>query len=112
MIFCLFRKLKLEGVEVSLCGTLWNSSDFDWVMQKSIGNLGGLLCIWNKKSFVKQSVIERNNFIRISGEWGNEKFKYNFVMCMLHVISKERLCYARRWTSIGRARQMAFGKGF
>ncbi|GLT40901.1 hypothetical protein SLA2020_149990 [Shorea laevis] len=39
------QETKLEEVEVSLCKMLWFSDDCDWVMQKSVGNSGGMLCI-------------------------------------------------------------------
>lgn len=64
---------KLEKVKVSVHRGLWNLDDFDWIMQKSMGNSSGLLCIWNKKGFVKQSVLEGDGFIAISGEWDHEK---------------------------------------
>ncbi|GLT67250.1 hypothetical protein SLA2020_395710 [Shorea laevis] len=77
--FLFLQETKLEEVEVSLCSQLWNSDNFDWVMQKSMGNLGGLLCIWNKSCFVKQGVIEESGFIGVSGEWGEERKKCNLI---------------------------------
>ncbi|GKV18437.1 hypothetical protein SLEP1_g28823 [Rubroshorea leprosula] len=77
--FLFLQETKLEEVEASMCKTLWNLEDFDWIMQKSVGSSGGLLCIWNKNSFARQSVIEGSGFIGISGEWGHEKLKCNFV---------------------------------
>ncbi|GKV22565.1 hypothetical protein SLEP1_g32427 [Rubroshorea leprosula] len=44
-----------------------------------LGNLGGLLSIWNKSNFVKERVIEGNGFIGISGEWGKQRLKCNLV---------------------------------
>ncbi|GKV28719.1 hypothetical protein SLEP1_g37735 [Rubroshorea leprosula] len=77
--FLFIQETKLEEVDVALCKTLWNSDDFDWVMGKSVGSSGGLLSIWNKRNFVKQRVIEGNGFIGISGEWGTQHIKCNFV---------------------------------
>ncbi|GLU05148.1 hypothetical protein SLE2022_222640 [Rubroshorea leprosula] len=77
--FLFIQETKLEEVDVALCKMLWNSDDFDWVMGKSVGSSGGLLSIWNKRSFVKQRVIEGNGFIEIPGEWGNQHIKCNFV---------------------------------
>ncbi|GKV04538.1 hypothetical protein SLEP1_g16691 [Rubroshorea leprosula] len=45
----------------------------------TMGSLGGLLSIWNKRNFVKQRVIEGNSFIGISGEWGSQHTTCNFV---------------------------------
>ncbi|GKV46286.1 hypothetical protein SLEP1_g53278 [Rubroshorea leprosula] len=51
--FLFIQETKLEGVEVSLCRKLWYSEDFDWAMQKSMGNSGG--------------------------EWGKQRLKCNLV---------------------------------
>ncbi|GKV01451.1 hypothetical protein SLEP1_g14002 [Rubroshorea leprosula] len=51
--FLFIQETKLEGVEVALCRKLWYSEDFDWVMQKSVGNSGG--------------------------EWGKQRLKCNLV---------------------------------
>ncbi|GKV40806.1 hypothetical protein SLEP1_g48407 [Rubroshorea leprosula] len=77
--FLFLQETKLEEVEESLCRALWNLDNFDWVMQKSMGNSGGLLCIWNKSCFIKQCVIERSGFIGVSGEWGKERKKCNVI---------------------------------
>ncbi|GLT81643.1 hypothetical protein SLE2022_000810 [Rubroshorea leprosula] len=66
-------------VEGALCKMLWFSDDCDWEMKESNGASGGLLCIWNWFEFVKQGVISGNGFLRISGEWGPQKLKCNFV---------------------------------
>ncbi|GKV02903.1 hypothetical protein SLEP1_g15281 [Rubroshorea leprosula] len=68
--FLFLQETKLEEIEEALCRALWNSDNFDWIMQKSMGNSGGLLCIWNKSCFIKHSVIEGSSFIGVSGEWG------------------------------------------
>ncbi|GKV47369.1 hypothetical protein SLEP1_g54274 [Rubroshorea leprosula] len=77
--FLFLQETKLEEVEESLCRALWNSDNFDWIMQKSMGNSGGLLCIWNKSCFIKQGVIEGGGFIGVSGEWGKERKKCNVI---------------------------------
>ncbi|GLT45515.1 hypothetical protein SLA2020_193430 [Shorea laevis] len=77
--FLFLQETKLEGIEMSLCRLLWNTDDFDWVMQKSNGNSGGLLCVWNKRNFVKSSVVEGHGFIGILGEWGKQRLKCTFV---------------------------------
>ncbi|GKV21745.1 hypothetical protein SLEP1_g31697 [Rubroshorea leprosula] len=77
--FLCLQETKLEVVEESLCRALWYSENFDWVMQKSMGNSGGLLCIWNKSCFIKKCVIEGSGFIGVSGEWGKERKKCNLI---------------------------------
>ncbi|GKV01549.1 hypothetical protein SLEP1_g14096 [Rubroshorea leprosula] len=73
------EETKLEKIESSVCRVVWNSDDFEWVMQKSNGTSGGLLCIWNKRNFVKRSVVEGHGFIGMSGEWGKKQLKCTFV---------------------------------
>ncbi|GKV26502.1 hypothetical protein SLEP1_g35790 [Rubroshorea leprosula] len=77
--FLFLQETKLEMVEGALCKMLWFSDDYDWEMKESNGAFGGLLCIWNWFEFVKQGVISGNGFLRISGEWGPQKLKCNFV---------------------------------
>ncbi|GKV32445.1 hypothetical protein SLEP1_g41054 [Rubroshorea leprosula] len=77
--FLFIQETKLEQIDMSVCRLVWNSDDFEWVMQKSNGNSGGMLCIWNKRYFVKQRVVEGQGFIGISGEWGQQRIQCTFV---------------------------------
>ncbi|GKV37063.1 hypothetical protein SLEP1_g45131 [Rubroshorea leprosula] len=77
--FLFIQETKLEQIETFVCRLVWNSNDFKWVMQKSNGTLGGLLCIWNKRNFVKRRVVEGQGFIGISGEWGKQQLQCTFV---------------------------------
>ncbi|GKV45295.1 hypothetical protein SLEP1_g52400 [Rubroshorea leprosula] len=67
------EETKLEGVEVSLCRKLWYSKDFDWVMQKSVGNSGG--------------------------EWGKQRLKCNLVNVYA---ACDRQRKAMLWEEMGR----------
>ncbi|GKV30973.1 hypothetical protein SLEP1_g39726 [Rubroshorea leprosula] len=58
--FLFLQETELEEVEESLCRALWNSDNFDWVMQKSMGNSG-----------------ERLHWV--FGEWGEERKKCNLL---------------------------------
>ncbi|KAF1870610.1 hypothetical protein Lal_00025934 [Lupinus albus] len=53
--FICIQETKLDHIELSLCASLWVGSDIDWVFQPSTGNSGGLLCIWRKDRFQKNS---------------------------------------------------------
>ncbi|GKU89268.1 hypothetical protein SLEP1_g3431 [Rubroshorea leprosula] len=77
--FLFIQETKLEQIDMSVCRLVWNSDDFEWVMQKSNGNSGGMLCIWNKRNFVKQRVVEGQGFIGISREWGQHRIQCTFV---------------------------------
>ncbi|GKV41862.1 hypothetical protein SLEP1_g49342 [Rubroshorea leprosula] len=71
--FIAIQETKLVMVDRKICRTLWGTEDFDWVAKPSVGRSGGLLCIWNDKVLKKLEVIEGNNFIGISGLWGDER---------------------------------------
>ncbi|GKV53234.1 hypothetical protein SLEP1_g59770, partial [Rubroshorea leprosula] len=96
--FLFIQETKLEVVEGSLCRMLWISEDFDWAMQKSQGNSGGLLCIWNKRSFVKKRVFEGKGFIGISGEWGSKQLSCNMVNVYAPCDKKEKVLL---WEEMG-----------
>ncbi|GKV13309.1 hypothetical protein SLEP1_g24337 [Rubroshorea leprosula] len=77
--FLLLQETKLEKVEDNLCRMMWDSREFGWVMKESIGASGGLLCFWNKANFIKTGNSTGDGYLRISGEWGIHKMKYNLV---------------------------------
>ncbi|GKV27405.1 hypothetical protein SLEP1_g36578 [Rubroshorea leprosula] len=66
------RETKLEIVDKNICRRVWGTDDFDWVVKASNGLSGGLLSIWNSKVFRKIDVIEGENFLGVSGLWGEE----------------------------------------
>ncbi|GKU97025.1 hypothetical protein SLEP1_g10208 [Rubroshorea leprosula] len=66
------QETKLEVVDRKLCRRVWGTEDFDWIAKPSIGLSGGLLCVWNNKTFKKEEVIEGDHFIGVFGTWGEE----------------------------------------
>ncbi|GKV41666.1 hypothetical protein SLEP1_g49166 [Rubroshorea leprosula] len=77
--FLWLQETKLEKVDDNLCRMMWDSREFGWVMKESIGASGGLLCFWNKENFTKTGDSTGDGYLRISGEWGIHKMKYNLV---------------------------------
>ncbi|GLT36947.1 hypothetical protein SLA2020_112920 [Shorea laevis] len=67
------QETKLEGVDESLCKMLWYSDDFTRDMKSSVGASGGLLCVWNKSTFVKLGEITGDGYLGIKGLWGVKK---------------------------------------
>ncbi|GKV46285.1 hypothetical protein SLEP1_g53277 [Rubroshorea leprosula] len=67
------QETKLEGVEEGLCKKLWYSDDFDWNMKSSVGASGGLICVWDKSSFVKLGEFTGDGYLGIKGQWGVKK---------------------------------------
>ncbi|GKU88310.1 hypothetical protein SLEP1_g2593 [Rubroshorea leprosula] len=52
--FLFLQETKLEKVDVGICRQLWNSDEFDWVAKGSSRASGGLLCMWDRRQFVKR----------------------------------------------------------
>ncbi|GLU12861.1 hypothetical protein SLE2022_295190 [Rubroshorea leprosula] len=77
--FLFLQETKLEKVDDNLCRMMWDSRDFGWEMKESIGASGGLLCFWNKVIFTKTGDSTGDGYLRITGEWGIHKVKYNLV---------------------------------
>ncbi|GLT87099.1 hypothetical protein SLE2022_051990 [Rubroshorea leprosula] len=77
--FLFLQETKLEKVDDHLCRMMWDSRDFGWEMKESIGASGGLLCFWNKVNFTKTGDSTGDGYLRITGEWGIQKVKYNLV---------------------------------
>ncbi|GKV50261.1 hypothetical protein SLEP1_g56973 [Rubroshorea leprosula] len=77
--FMFLQETKLEQVDVGICRQLWNSDEFDWVAKGSSGASGGLLCIWDRRYFVKREEFSGDGFVGIVGEWGVNKQLYFLV---------------------------------
>ncbi|GKV51081.1 hypothetical protein SLEP1_g57759 [Rubroshorea leprosula] len=71
--FLFLQETKLERMDVDTCRQLWNSDEFDWVAKDSSGASGGLLCLWDRRHFVKREELIGDGFVGISGEWGISK---------------------------------------
>ncbi|GJS58103.1 RNA-directed DNA polymerase, eukaryota [Tanacetum coccineum] len=48
---------------------MWGNSNYDFVFSDSLGNSGGILCIWEASVFEKDNVTISDNFIAIYGTW-------------------------------------------
>ncbi|GKU90755.1 hypothetical protein SLEP1_g4707 [Rubroshorea leprosula] len=74
--FLFLQETKLENVDVSICRQLWNSDEFDWVAKGSSGASGGLICMWDRRQFVKREVFTGDGYVGCAGEWGANKKQY------------------------------------
>ncbi|GJR39071.1 RNA-directed DNA polymerase, eukaryota [Tanacetum coccineum] len=48
---------------------MWGNSNYDFVCSDSLGNSGGILCIWEVTVFKKDHVTISDNFVAIYGTW-------------------------------------------
>ncbi|GKV49617.1 hypothetical protein SLEP1_g56358 [Rubroshorea leprosula] len=97
--FMFLQETKLEKVDVGICRQLWNSDEFDWVAKGSSRASGGLLCIWDRRYFVKREEFTGDGFMGILGEWGVNKQLY----FLINVYGpKERQKKANLWEELRR----------
>ncbi|GLU07240.1 hypothetical protein SLE2022_242040 [Rubroshorea leprosula] len=71
--FLFLQETKLERIDMGICKLLWNSDEFEWVAKASSGASGGLLCLWDRRNFVKSEEFTGDGYVGISGEWGANK---------------------------------------
>ncbi|GKV46852.1 hypothetical protein SLEP1_g53813 [Rubroshorea leprosula] len=77
--FLFLQETKLEKVDVDIYSQLWSSDELGWVAKGSAGASGGLLCIWDRRHFVKREEFIGDGFVGISGEWRANKQQYFLV---------------------------------
>nr|GEX21911.1 RNA-directed DNA polymerase, eukaryota [Tanacetum cinerariifolium] len=82
---------------------LWGNSNYDFVCSDSLGNSGGILCIWEASIFKKDNVTISNNFIAIYGTWlpNNAKILFVVVYAPQHGL-RERMLWDYILTILGR----------
>ncbi|GKV30558.1 hypothetical protein SLEP1_g39359 [Rubroshorea leprosula] len=71
--FLFLQETKLEEMDEGLCGMVWHSKGFEWVVKRSIGALGGLLCVWDRMNFSKLGQFTGDGYLGIKGLWGLKK---------------------------------------
>nr|GFC25192.1 RNA-directed DNA polymerase, eukaryota [Tanacetum cinerariifolium] len=42
---------------------------FEYAQSDSVGNSGGILCVWDSNSFVKHNVTRSDYFVMLRGVW-------------------------------------------
>ncbi|GJV63534.1 RNA-directed DNA polymerase, eukaryota [Tanacetum coccineum] len=57
---------KIEIFSVKMC---WGNFAFNYVHSDSVGNSGGILCVWDPSSYRKKDVTMSDYFIMIRGLW-------------------------------------------
>ncbi|GJY50398.1 RNA-directed DNA polymerase, eukaryota [Tanacetum coccineum] len=59
---------------------IWGNSNYQFVSSDSIGNSGGILCIWEASVFKKEFVTISDNFVAIYGSWCSNNSKLLIVV--------------------------------
>ncbi|GJZ90395.1 RNA-directed DNA polymerase, eukaryota, partial [Tanacetum coccineum] len=63
------QETKMESIDLLSVRLCWGNVNFDYVHSDSIGNSGGILCIWDPNSFRKDSVTVSDYFVIVRGVW-------------------------------------------
>ncbi|GJR10771.1 RNA-directed DNA polymerase, eukaryota [Tanacetum coccineum] len=67
--FLALQETKMENMELFCVKTCWGNMAFDYVHSESVGNSGGILCVWDPNAFCKSSVTMSDYFIMVRGVW-------------------------------------------
>ncbi|GJS19697.1 RNA-directed DNA polymerase, eukaryota [Tanacetum coccineum] len=65
---------KMESMELVTIKTLWGNSSFDYALSSSLGNSGGILCVWEPTLFVKDNVTSSDNFLVVMVRTEQERY--------------------------------------
>ncbi|GJQ98395.1 RNA-directed DNA polymerase, eukaryota [Tanacetum coccineum] len=63
------EETKMDRISHMDVKSMWGNSNFDFDLSESVGNSGGILCIWEASVFRKDFVTRSDNFIAIYGTW-------------------------------------------
>ncbi|GKB50076.1 nucleotide-binding alpha-beta plait domain-containing protein [Tanacetum coccineum] len=58
---------KMEKISLFNIKALWGNSLFDYAVSSSVGQSGGLLCVWDPSMFKKDNVTISDSFVAIRG---------------------------------------------
>ncbi|GJY45892.1 RNA-directed DNA polymerase, eukaryota [Tanacetum coccineum] len=77
--FVAIQETKLESINLFSIKYLWGNSFFDFSFSSSVGLLGGILCVWDPNSFVKDNATISDYFVAVRGTWLSTATKVMFV---------------------------------
>ncbi|GKF71722.1 RNA-directed DNA polymerase, eukaryota [Tanacetum coccineum] len=63
------QKTKMGSIDLSSVRSCWGNSNFDYVHSDSVGNSGGILCIWDPNSFQRSNFTRSDYFVIVRGVW-------------------------------------------
>ncbi|GJU27490.1 RNA-directed DNA polymerase, eukaryota [Tanacetum coccineum] len=59
----------MEQVDIFNIKACWGNLSFDFVVSPSVGSSGGILCVWDSNTFLKENSTVSDYFIAIMGTW-------------------------------------------
>ncbi|GKA90830.1 RNA-directed DNA polymerase, eukaryota [Tanacetum coccineum] len=63
------QETKMERMKLFTIKDLWGNFAFDYACSPSVGNSGGILCVWDPRLFVKDNVSSSDYFLAARGTW-------------------------------------------
>ncbi|GJS72723.1 RNA-directed DNA polymerase, eukaryota [Tanacetum coccineum] len=67
--FLALQETKIENMDLICVKTCWGNLAFDYVHSDSVGNSGGILCVWDPNSFCKSNATISDYFVMVRGVW-------------------------------------------
>nr|GFC93434.1 RNA-directed DNA polymerase, eukaryota [Tanacetum cinerariifolium] len=65
----MIRETKMDSITHMDVKFMWGNSNYQYITSDSVGNSGGILCVWEDSIFKKDSVSVSDNFIALFGTW-------------------------------------------
>ncbi|GJV73341.1 RNA-directed DNA polymerase, eukaryota [Tanacetum coccineum] len=67
--FLALQETKMDNMDLLCVRSCWGNLAFDYVHSDSVGNSGGILCVWDPNSFCKSNVTISYYFVMVRGVW-------------------------------------------
>nr|GEY86804.1 RNA-directed DNA polymerase, eukaryota [Tanacetum cinerariifolium] len=67
--FVTLQETKAENIDLCSIKELWGNLFFDYVVGSSVGNSGGIVCVWDPNMFVKDHISKSDYFVALMGTW-------------------------------------------
>ncbi|GJT14950.1 RNA-directed DNA polymerase, eukaryota [Tanacetum coccineum] len=72
--FLSLQETKMKSIEIFCIKSCWGNYTLDYVYSASVGNSGGILCVWDPKMFKKLNATVSDYFVMVRGDWvSNDK---------------------------------------
>ncbi|GJY83774.1 RNA-directed DNA polymerase, eukaryota [Tanacetum coccineum] len=67
--FLSIQETKMEEIDVFSVRNCWGNYSYDFLHSNSVGNSGGILCVWDPNSFIKHNYTISDYFVIVRGKW-------------------------------------------
>nr|GEZ05225.1 RNA-directed DNA polymerase, eukaryota [Tanacetum cinerariifolium] len=73
--FLSIQETKMDCISDMEVKALWGNRKFEFIISETVGNSGGILCVWDPSYFHKEHHIISDNFVALYGSWIPKKEK-------------------------------------